>query len=448
MGFTLRRRLRHLAAATTAIALTMTGLAACSSSSGPADNPSASGPTTISWWSWNPDDTSAPAWIKSFEAAHPDIKVDHRFIQYSDYVNAVRLAATSNSGPDVFGLQVGALTTQFAPVTTDLAPLAEKAIGPDWKDKLLQTEQLQVDGRQVGLPWMITGGGLLWYNKTLLDKVGAQPPTTLQEWKTACAKVEAAGTTCFVQGAKDDWQNIDVYQSIINQLSPGSFYTAVKGETPFDNPDSVRAFDVWKSLFDEGIVQKGALGMTVYPDANDEFNKGKAAMIALGTWQDSNMTKTSLKTSAETYGDQITKQVFLPVPFPDVVGGAQETGRLFGGPDVGWAISAKSEKKDAAFTLVQWLTSSEEAQKQMAMSTQTPALKSVPVDDSDLVNPDLMKPVLAEQASQINNLVGPRQIPNADVQTALGQALSSVASGQMTSAEASASVQQAIDAAK
>lgn len=448
MSLTLRRPLRTLAAATTAIALSLMGLAACSSSSGPADNPASSGPTTISWWSWNPDDTNSPAWIDSFEAEHPNIKVEHRFIQYSDYVNAVRLAATSNSGPDVFGLQVGALTTQFAPVTADLAPLAEKNIGADWKDKLLQTEQLEVDGKQVGLPWMITGGGLLWYNKTLLDKVGVKPPSTLEEWKSTCQKVEAADLTCFVQGAKDDWVNIDVYQSIINQISPGSFYTAVKGETPFDNPDSVRAFDVWKSLFDEGIVQKGALGMTEYPDANDEFNKGKAAMIALGTWQDSNMTTSSLKTSAETYGDQITKQVFLPVPFPDVVGGAKETGRLFGGPDVGWAISAKSEKKDAAFTFVQWLTSSEKAQQQMAKSTQTPALKSVPVDVSDLVDPELMKPVLAEQAAQINNLIGPRQIPNADVQTALGQALSSVASGQMTSAEAAASVQQAVDSAQ
>ena len=131
-----------------------------------------------------------------------------------------------------------------------------------------------------------------------------------------------------------------------------------------------------------------------------------------------------------------------------MVGGAKETGRLFGGPDVGWAISAKSDNKDAAFTFVQWLTTNEKAQQQMGKSGQTPALKSVPVDDTDLVDPDLMKPVLVEQAKQINNLIGPRQIPNADVQTALGQALSSVASGQMSPAEAAKSVQQAIDASK
>ena len=302
MTFTVRGTLRRFAAVATALTVATLGMAACS---GSAPEPAtSSGPASITWWSWNPDDSTAPQWISAFQADHPDIQVEHRFIQYTDYVNAVRLAATSETGPDVFGLQVGALTNQFAPVTTDLAPLAEKNIGADWKDKLLQTEQLQVEGKQVGLPWMITGGGLIWYNKTLLDEIGVKPPTTLDEWKTACQKIEAADKKCFVQGSKDDWVNIDVYQSIINQISPGSFYTAVKGETPFDNPDSVRAFEVWKSLFDEGIIEKGALGMTQYPDANDEFSKGNAAMIALGTWQDSNMTKSSLKTQAETYGEQ------------------------------------------------------------------------------------------------------------------------------------------------
>lgn len=441
-----RRALKRIAAAL-AFSVAGLGMAACSSDSSPEPGAS-SGPATITWWSWNPDNTEGPQWIESFNAAHPEIKVEHRFIQYSDYVNAVRLAATSDSGPDVFGLQVGALTEQFAPVATDLAPLAEKGIGADWKDKLLQSDQLSVEGKQVGLPWMITGGGLLWYNKTILDEVGVQPPTTLAEWQSACDKIEAAKLKCLAHGAKDDWVNIDVYQSIINQINPGSFYTAVKGETPFDNPDSVRAFEVWKSLFDEGIVEKGALAMTEYPDAADQYLKGQAAMIALGTWQNGNTTKNSLELLSETYGAQITEQVFLPVAFPDVVGGAKETGRLFGGPDVGWAISAKSKNKDAAFTFVQWLSSDEKAQQEMARSGQTPALKSVPVDDSDLVAPELMKPALDEQAKQINNLIGARQIPNADVQTALGQALSSVASGQTTPAEAAKSVQQAIDSAQ
>ncbi|MET4782261.1 extracellular solute-binding protein [Glaciihabitans sp. UYNi722] len=431
-------------AAVTVIAIAAVGMTACSTGS---STTSSSAKQTINWWSWNPDNTQDKAWITAFEKEHPNITVKHRFIQIADYPNAVRLAATSGSGPDVFGLQVGAMTTQFAPLTADLAPLAAKNIGADWKSKLNATDQLVVSGKQVGLPWMITGGGLVWYNKTIFDKAGATPPTNLAEWQTACAKIEAIQVKCFIQGAKDDWVNLDVYQTIANQITPGTFYKAVNGKASFNSADFTKAFTIWKSLFSDGIIQSGALATTQYPDANDAFNKGQAAMIAFGTWNDDHMTTATLAANTATYGDQIKSSVFVPIAFPDVVGGAKETGRLFGGPDVGWAISAKSTKQAAAFTLVQWLTSSKTAQTMMATSLQTPALKSVPVPDTGLADPAVQKPALAEQAKQIGNLIGSRQITNADVATALSQALSSVASGQMTPAAASASVQKAIDTA-
>ncbi len=428
-----------------AVAVTAVGMTGCAA--GSSTETSANAKQTINWWSWNPDNTTDKAWITAFEKEHPNITVKHRFIQIADYPNAVRLAATSGSGPDVFGLQVGAMTTQFAPLTADLAPLAAKNIGADWKSKLNATDQLAVGGKQVGLPWMITGGGLVWYNKTIFDKAGATPPTTLAEWQTACAKIEAIHVKCFVQGAKDDWVNLDVYQAIANEITPGTFYKAVDGKTSFNTPDFTKAFTVWKSLFSDGIIQSGALATTQYPDANDAFNKGQAAMIAFGTWNDDHMTTATLAANTSTYGDQITKSVFVPIAFPDVVGGAQETGRLFGGPDVGWAISAKSSHQAAAFTFVQWLTSSKTAQTMMATSLQTPALKSIPVPNTGLVDPTVQQPALADQAKQISNLIGSRQITNADVATALSQALSSVASGQETPAAAAAAVQKAIDTA-
>ncbi|WP_172582431.1 ABC transporter substrate-binding protein [Subtercola boreus] len=441
---TTRNRWLARLAAVAVLATAAAGMTACSSST-PAVDPNAK--STINWWSWNPDATTAQPWIAAFEKEHPNITVNQRFIQIADYPNAVRLAATTDSGPDVFGLQVGAMAQQFAPLTTDLAPLAAQNIGSDWQTQLNATDQLNVKGKQVGLPWMITGGGLVWYNKTILDKAGTKPPTTLAEWKDTCTKVEAIGVKCFVQGAKDSWVNLDVYQSIVNEIAPGEFYKAVNGQADFTEASFVQAFDAWKSLYTDGIIDPGALGTTEYPDANDAFNKGEAAMIALGTWNDDHMTTATLATAATTYGPQITSQVFAPIAFPDVVGGAKKTGRLFGGPDVGWAVSAKSKNQAAAFTFVQWLTSSQTAQTMMATSLQTPALKSVPVPDTGLTDPAVQQPALADQATQISNLIGARQISNADVATALGQALSAVASGQMSSSVAASSVETAIKAA-
>lgn len=428
-----------------ALALGVTATLAFSACSTGGDTPT-DGKTTVTFWSWNPDETTAEPYIEAFEAEHPDITIDHRFIQFADYTSATQLALTSGSGPDVFGTQVGALTEQFAPLSADLTPYLEETVGADWSDKLTATDQLAVDGKQVGVPWMITGGGLVWANQTLVDSLGLTVPTTAAELKTFCAAVEAAGKDCMEQGAKDSWQNIDVYQSIINQIAPGDFYDAVSGDASFDTPEFIEAFDVWKSLFDDGIFQDGALGAAAYPDANDAFHKGGAALIAFGSWQNSDTTTTRLGQYVDTYGDPaLADTEFVPYFFPQVVDGGK-TGTMFGGPDVGFAVASSSKVKDAAATFALWLSASDAGQELMAKSVQQPALASVPLDLSDVVT-DTQKSALEAQGPALSDMIGARQISSADVQTALGDALSAVASGQQSSADAAKAVDDAITAA-
>jgi len=435
-----------VAAASVGLAITI-ALSACSSAPSTSDSSAGSGITTIKMWSWNPDADTAKPYIEAFESSHPNITVEMRFIQYSDYPNTTQLALQSGSGPDVFGLQVGALANQFAPLAEDLTPAITKQLGEDWKSTLTATDQLAVDGKQVGLPWMITGGGLIWANQTLVDSLKLTVPTTMAELKSFCAAVKKAGKKCIVQGAKDAWQNIDVYQSIINQVSPGLFYKALAGEADFSSPEFVTAFEVWKSFFTDGLFQDGALGATAYPDANDAFHKGEAALMINGTWQNADTTTARLAQYAETYGDGFDKStVFMPYFFPQVVDGGT-TGTMFGGPDVGFAVSSSSTVKDAAQTFVTWLTASEDGQALMAKTVQQPALSSVPLDLSGVTTPEQVT-ALEAQGPALKDMVGAREIQNADVKTALGDALSAVASGQQSPADAAASVQAVIGAAK
>jgi raffinose/stachyose/melibiose transport system substrate-binding protein len=405
----------------------------------------ASGEITI--WGWNPDAVLAPEWIDLFHKDHPDIKATYRFIQYSDYVNALRLGLTSDAGPDVFGLQVGALANQFAPLSADLTSTLNASL-PGWKDKFLAADQLNIGGKQIGLPWMVTAAGTMEVNKTLLDSVGAKIPTNLNEWTDVAAKLTAAGKKVLMQGAKDAWQNIDVFQSLANQASLGHFYDAMNKKKKFESPEMIKAFEAWKTLIDRKIIQAGAFAQTAYPDAADAFRKGEAGMIAFGTWQNSDMTKTRLATYTKTYGMDLNKTEFQIVPFPNVVDpGGQAKLTLAGGPDVGWATSAKSKNPAAAAAFVQWIASSEASQGRIAKSMQQPAFKSVQIDTSDVLTPAQKDLVLA-QGPALASMAGPRQIANADVQTALGDALAAVGTGQKTPQAAAADVQKAIDAAR
>lgn len=428
-------------------ALVIGALAGCSTD--PAGDDPSDSPTTatINWWFWNPDESQQDLYIDAFEADHPDIKVVPRKLQFADYVNALRLGATSSDGPDVFGIQGGSLTEQFASLAVDLAPLAEAELGSDWADQLSAEEQLVSEGKQVGLPWNVTGSGTLWYNAGLLNELGLQKPATLEELAQTCEVARAQDIDCISHGALDAWVNIDVYQAIINQLAPGAFYEAQDGERKFTDPEFIEAFTIWATLFDDNLFTEGALAINEYPDADDEFKQGRALYFAGGgTWESSSLTTTGLERLAEKYDSSVLQAEFGVMAFPAVKDSAT-TGRLFGGPDVGWAISSASENQEAAWKFVSWMSAGEAGQKLVAERLQQPALSSVSLDYSDVVT-DTQRSELDEVAQQLADLIGPRQVKDADVEAALGVALSSVAAKTQTAEDAAADVQAAIEAAQ
>ena len=434
---------RRSAAAITALVAASVALAACTPADGGRE---ADGPVTLDVWGWNPDEASAPGYFDKFEAENPDIKVNYRFIQASDYVNAVRLAATTADGPDVFGLQVGVFPEQFAPLTLDLTPYLEDELGSDWADKLNGSDQYNVDGKQVAAPWYMSWGGFMWVNMSVADELGLAVPTTLDELVAFNRAAEAIGKKGLVQGAKDGFANLDLFQIVANQVEPGYFYSALAGDEDFDSTEMIEALEAWQELFTSGAVQEGALGMTAYPDANDARITGQAAMIPFGSWQFRDATNARMAQYAETYGDEaIADTVFMPADFPLVVEGGTP-GSLFGGPDVGWAVSAQSDAKDAAARLVNWLTSSETGLSVLSDALRPPALIGSSIDLSDVKTPE-QAAAIEEFITRGESLVGPREVSNPDVKEALVTALSAVASGQLSPADAAAQIQSAIDAA-
>jgi raffinose/stachyose/melibiose transport system substrate-binding protein len=406
--------------------------------------PDGDGVTTLSWWSWTPGQDSVGPYIEAFEEANPDIKLEFKNTTYSDYVNAVKLALTSGEGPDVFGLQEGALTAQFAPLAEDLTPYAEESLGADWAEQVYFAEAMTNEGKQVAIPWSVLSAGNLWYNASLLESVGVEYPTNLEEWKEVCAALEEAGKACLQQGARDAWQNMDLFQTVSNQVAPGAFYDAIKGDAPFDTPETVEAFELYQSLFDEGIIQEGALGVAAYPDSADAFIKQEAGFILFGTWANNYADKSTLEELADQYGDpEIANAVFMPGDFPAMVSGAT-SGEVFGGPDAGWAMSASSKKKEAAWKLIEFLSMTPEGQAVVASEQRPPALASVEMDLSDVVT-DEQKAAIEAQSAKLESYLGSREVQDPDVKQALSDALSAVAAGTQSPADAAAAVQAVID---
>lgn len=436
-------RTSRLAASIGVAAVAALALTACSGSSEPTGD---DGPVTLDVWGWNPDDASAPTYFDAFEDENPDIKINYRFIQAGDYVNTVRLAATTPDGPDVFGLQVGTYPAQFAPLTVDLAPYLADELGDDWADQLNGSDQYSVDGKQVAAPWYMSAGGFIWLNQTVADELGLDAPTTLEELIDFNTTARAAGKEGLVQGGKDGFANLDLFQIVANQVAPGAFYEALAGEADFDTEEMTTALEIWESLFTSGAVQEGALGFTAYPDANDARLTGEAAMIPFGSWQYRDATNARMAQYAETYGDPaIADTVFMPIDFPAVTDDAT-VGSMFGGPDVGWSVSAQSDAKDAAARLVAWLTTSETAISLLGDALRPPALVGSSINLSD-VKTDEQAQAIESFVERGETLVGPREVTDPDVKAVLIEVLSAVAAGITTPADGAVQVQTALDAA-
>jgi raffinose/stachyose/melibiose transport system substrate-binding protein len=430
-------RLEFLRLAGAGVGITMipASLAACGGST-------EGGSGTVEWTSWKTK-AEAQEFIDAFKESHPKIKIAYAYQTYADYIQDLKLDMASRRGADVIGLQAGSMIAEYNEFIEDLTPYAKETWGSDWQSRFYNVglEQLIVDGKLTTLPAPNNGAGYVWYNKTIFDRYDLQPPETYDEWVQVSGKLKSKGVTPFVQGAKDDWVNFDMYIALANELAPGKIYDAEAGNVSWTDPDLTEAMTIWGEMFQNGIMQDGALGILQYPDAHDTWTKGDAAMILFGTWNNDHMVKPALKEYQSSLGFK-EEWEFLPIRFPDVNGDGQG-GRLFGGPDVALALNKDSQAKEAAWQLISFMMS-ERAQEIYAEDLDIPSIKGVSLANysDDLVYPDTQKPALEQELEDFENSIGRREFLYADLETAIGDALQNVASGQATPKQAMASIEK------
>ena len=444
------RPLSILAAATLAV----TTLVACGGDSGDSSDAGSATSGTVNWWGWTPTDTvTADAYIAAFNKQYPNIKVNYKLVNISDWVAALRPALASGKGPDVFDMQPGAYVSQFKSFAEDQTKLAESALGADWKSKVapIGISGLTADNKLTALSVGSVYAGMLWINGDIFKKYSLQPPTTLPEWQHVCQVLKQNKVGCFVQGAAQEGFDQDTLQSIANSVQPGLWTKISTGDAKWTDPAIVKTLTIWKELFTSGIMQPGAVGYQQYPDANNDFLTGKYAMVMMGTWYTQYATSKAMTGALSAAGVSGAKPFpILPIAFPDVAGAGNES-EMYGDADFGLAISTKTKVKAAAETFVKWMATSAEGQQVIAdQLNDLPALKSVQPNfgSVELVDPATQKTPVQDLITKVGNVNEPREaLLSADVQTGILATATSVATGKATPEDAAKALQQAAEAA-
>jgi raffinose/stachyose/melibiose transport system substrate-binding protein len=409
---------------------------------------------TVNWWGWTPTDTAtANGYIAAFNKEFPDIKVNYKLVSIPDWQAALTPALRSESGPDVFDMQPGAYVTKYKSFTQDLTPVISKALGEDWQSKVAPAgvSGLTTDGKLTAMSVGAVYSGTLWINQGLFDKYNLKPPTTLDEWDKVCQEFKSHKQGCFVQGAAGAGFDQDTLQAIANSVEPGLWTRASKGEAKWNEPGIVKTLDIWKQLFDRGIMQEGAVGYQQYPDANNDFLTGKYAMVMMGTWYTQYSTEKAMTAALKAAGVSGAKPFpIVPIQFPDVAQ-AGNKGEMFGDADYGLSISTKAKDKAAAETFVTWLTTSKAGQQAVAdQLNDVPALKGVEPNFEEIkfVDPALQAAPVKDLLAKVATVTQPRfALLSQDHTDAFFAAATSVATGKATPEEAANTLQKTIEAA-
>jgi raffinose/stachyose/melibiose transport system substrate-binding protein len=446
------RRSRRIVPAIPILSLLVFLLAACASGGGGSGGAGNANSANITWWGWTPTTQVAQQYISAFNKVYPNIHVTYKMLTIAGYNAAIRPALASSVGPDVFDVAPGAANGSietYAADTVNLEPAVAKALGSDWQSKLspVGVSSLTVGGKLDAVSVGAVYAGTVWINENLFNQYNLTPPTTLAQWTSDCATFAAHGVGCFVQGAGQSAFDEDTVQAISDNISPGVWGKAIAGQVPWTDPVIVKALTIWKSLFSDGIMEKGALGVQQYPDANNDFMSGKDAMVMMGTWYMQYDTAAGMSSAISAAGVANPKNfTALPIAFPDVAGTGQ-TGALYGDSDYGLAVNAKSSNQAAATTFAVWLGTSKAGQQQVANALDDIAsLKGIEPNwtAAGLVNSATQQPALSKLIASAVASSEPRLgTVSVNLQTAIGDAATTVAAGSATPAGAAATLQAA-----
>lgn len=304
--------------------------------------PTADDPVTITMWGW---DSHLGDYVKEFERVHPEIHVELTNAgQSSDEYLSLNNALAAGSGiPDVAMIEYNALP-QYA-VSGALADLTD--LGASQLDGEFLAgvwSQVHYGDAIVGLP-AGSGANLLFYNKTVFDKAGVtEPPTTWEEYYEAAKKIRALGDDYYITAEANDGPG--VLESMVWAAGGSPFASSGQSVTiDLDGDEQTQRFvDWWQRLIDEDLIDLKSTNWS--EEWYRKLSEGNIASLITGVWMGT-MLEGNVQNGAGQW-----RVAQAPSIDADTTGNGENGGSA-------WTILEASEHKQAAYTFLEFLATSD-----------------------------------------------------------------------------------------
>lgn len=303
---------------------------------------------TLTIESWRNDDLAI--WqeklIPAFQAKHPDIKVVFSPSAPTEYNAALNAKLDAGSAGDLITCRPFDASLDLFK-SGKLADLTELSGMENFSD-VAKSAWTTDDGKQTFcVPMASVIHGFI-YNKDAFKELGIEPPATEEEFFAVLNKIKEDGTYIpLAMGTKDLWEAATMgYQNIGPAYWHGEEgrLALLKGEQKLTDPQWVEPFATlakWKPYLGDGFEAQ------TYPDSQNLFTLGRAAIFPAGSWEIS------------VFNTQVD---FEMGAFPPPVKAAGDTCYISDHTDIGIGLNAASKNPEAAKTFLTWVASPEFAE--------------------------------------------------------------------------------------
>lgn len=220
--------------------------------------------------------------VKQFQEANPNLKITFSTVAHEDFKQAIRTYLAASTPPDVMTWFAGNRARFFIDkgLIMDISDVyQEQGWNEDFPKGFVALST--VGDKQYFVPTSYYWWAL-YYNKSVLEANGLQPPTTWDELLNACSVLKAAGITPISIGTKAPWTAAAWFDYLNMRINGPEFHiNLMLGTEKYDDPRVKKVFEYWAQLLDNGCFTEDAASYA-WQDAVTPLVQGKAGMYLMG----------------------------------------------------------------------------------------------------------------------------------------------------------------------
>lgn len=243
----------------------------------------------FSWWTSGGEVEALNALYEIYKKKYPKVEIINAALAggagAGGQMKAVlKTRMLGGDPPDSFQVHLGHELIDTHVVADRMEPLDFLYKDEGW-DTIFPKQLIEIaswQGKPYSVPVNIHRSNVLWYSKTALQSVGAEPPSTWDEFFAVADKLKAKNIPALAIAESSPGFSAHVFESILLAThGPEAYRGLFDGTTKWDNPNVTKALEILKKAID--YANPDYLNVS-WGDVNDLLIAGKVAMMVMGDW--------------------------------------------------------------------------------------------------------------------------------------------------------------------